>query len=229
MRSGAPGGGCPCPPGPWSLADRFSRSGRDPWGFRGGRGHGGIHLALEQAPEVIPGQGQPQVLIRAASLPLPAPEHPRVPVQPLQIQHPLSERPMPTLVHPQHAVPALHGAAGSDRPAQHRRHLAVRRPPVGVELLTEQPAAPAAPPCHSPHQPGGSSPGVAAGAATTSGPRRTPLRGQRQFAQLTVQPIQERQRRRCFEEPADLGPLADPTTPAMPRRSGLWAQDRSLS
>ena len=65
-------------------------------------------------------------------------KHPRVPVQPLQIQQPLVQRPMPRLMHPQHAVHALHRAAGSHRSAQHRRHRPIRLTPVRVDLLAEE-------------------------------------------------------------------------------------------
>ena len=80
-------------------------------GFRLGLDQHNCHLALEQVPEPIARPSQAQVLIRATAAPLPPAEHPRVPVQPLQIQQPLIQRPMPRLVHPQHAVHPLHRAA----------------------------------------------------------------------------------------------------------------------
>ena len=88
------GRGHPCPPGQatrrhWAI---LGRSSRQPLllGFRFGFAQGDGHLALEQAPKAQVGPLQPQVLIRAPALPLPPAKHPRVPVQPLQIQQPLS-------------------------------------------------------------------------------------------------------------------------------------------
>ncbi len=59
-------------------------------------------------------------------------------LQPLQIERLLRERPMPRLMHPQHTVPALHGAAGSDCPSQHGGHPPVGHSPVRVKSLTEE-------------------------------------------------------------------------------------------
>jgi len=45
-------------------------------------------------------------------------ERPTVPVQPFEVQHRLSHRPMASLVHPQYTVHALHRTAGTDRVSQ---------------------------------------------------------------------------------------------------------------
>ena len=92
---------------------------------------------MEQVPERVAGQLQPQVLIGAFAFPLATSELAAVPVQPLQVQHPLSHCAMPALVHPQNAVHALDHTAGSHRPSQHRRNLPIPGQPMGVQLLTQ--------------------------------------------------------------------------------------------
>ena len=133
---------------------------------------------------------------------------------------------MPRLMHPQHAIHALDGATGSDRPAQHPGHLPVGRPPVGVELLTE----------HLLHQRGhrAIAPeclGVRASRPPPTQPpqvdqRRAELHGQSESVQLLVQPIQEGQRRLRGEQPTDLGPFG--ARQPGPRRSDPGFGPRSV-
>ena len=70
-------------------------------------------------------------------------------------------RPVPRLLHPQHAVHALHRAAGPERVPQHRRHPVVRRPapprPARGHAPPRGPAPSAGPPsaarrCRSHHR-----------------------------------------------------------------------------
>jgi len=189
------------------LATTLSRSSRSPLGFGFRLVDRGVQLVLEAAPKPIAGPVQPQVLLWATTPTLPATKLPRVPRQPLQVQHPLSPRPRPRLVHPQHAVPALHGAAAAHRPAQHRRHRAVRFPPVGVELRTEHRLHPRG---HRAIAPDRSR--VRAAAPLPTQPPQVhqggePLRRHRQLAQGAVPPIPERERLWCLEQPTDLGPV----------------------
>ena len=45
---------------------------------------------------------------------------PKIPVQPLQVEKPLRQLAVPRLLHPRHAIDALHQAAGSPHHAEHR-------------------------------------------------------------------------------------------------------------
>ena len=105
--------------------------------LRFGLADGSGHLVAEQVPEVIARQFQPQVLIGAPAAAFPSAKRPCVPIQSLQVQRSLIQRPMPRLVHPQHAVHALHRTAGTHRSSQQRRHLPVRLLQVRLDLLAE--------------------------------------------------------------------------------------------
>ncbi len=77
-----------------------SRDGRDfcfSHGF--GFGKGRAHLSFQQSAEVVARQFQAEVLIGTKAFPLATAEHPRVPVQPLEIKHPLSYCTMSRLMH----------------------------------------------------------------------------------------------------------------------------------
>lgn len=84
---------------------------------------------MKQLPEVQRGQVQVQALcpVRADLLPRVGAEHPAVPVQTLQVEHRLRHSAVPRLLHPYHAVHALHRAAGPDGVAQHGRDAVIRR------------------------------------------------------------------------------------------------------
>src|SRR5271157_603743 len=75
------------------------------------------------------------MLVGALAFSLPTSKYPTVPVQPLQVDHAWGQRTMPRLVHPQHAVHALHRAAGTHGTTQYRRHLSVPLAPVRIQLL----------------------------------------------------------------------------------------------
>ena len=74
------------------------------------------------------GRTRPKCPVRANVLPLARRQSVAVPVQPLQVEHRLRHPLVPRLLHPQHAVHALHRAAGSHRAPEHRRHPVVRGP-----------------------------------------------------------------------------------------------------
>src|SRR5271157_3299998 len=110
------------------------------------------------------------MLVGALAFSLPTSKYPTVPVQPLQVEHAWGQRTMPRLVHPQHAVHALHNAAGWLYRAA--------TPPLGDTTRASwdrasgtSPAAPSG--LHARHRrpaPRRISPAVA-GAATTGAPR----------------------------------------------------------
>ena len=84
-----------------------------------------------------------QVTLAASTLA--ALERPTVPVQPFEVQHRLGYCPMPPLVHPQHAVHALHRTTGTDGVSQHRGHSPIRLLPVRCQLPTVLRLLPTAP------------------------------------------------------------------------------------
>ncbi len=151
---------------------RLPRSSRQPLrsGLRLGLAQGDHHLTLEQVPGPIARPLQAQVLIRATAAALPATEDSRIPVQPLQVQQPLIQRPMPRLVHPQHAVHPLHRAARAHRPTQTDATAGTTPANSGRSSDRGSPA-PAQPPGDSPPPRPGPRP-AAADAATTAPPRR---------------------------------------------------------
>src|SRR5205823_3244987 len=88
----------------------------------------------QQRPPIIAGQLQPQQLIRTTAPTLPFPKPTTIPVQPLEVQQPLTEGAVPRLMHPHHAVDAFHRTGCTHHPAQHPGH-----PPIGRLPLRSQP------------------------------------------------------------------------------------------
>src|SRR5262249_48139361 len=91
-------------------------------------------VELEQRPGVMAGQAEAEELIGAGAFPLAFEETPTVPEQPLQVEQPLRQTAVPALVHADHAVDALHRAAGSQHAREHTADLSVWLLPVAAQL-----------------------------------------------------------------------------------------------
>ena len=79
-----------------------------------------LRSQLEELPEAQVGPLQAQQAVRCLICAAAGPEAAQVPVQAFQVQEPLRYLPRPRLPHPRHTVHALHQAARSPDPAEHR-------------------------------------------------------------------------------------------------------------
>ena len=61
-------------------------------------------------------------------------KHSTIPIQPLEIQHPLTHMTMPTLMHPHHTVDPFDRTAGPNRLPQQLIHLHYRHPATGGKV-----------------------------------------------------------------------------------------------
>src|SRR3954451_25080214 len=75
------------------------------------------------------------MLVGTTTTPFPFAKRTTVPVETLQVQQSLRDRPVPRLVHPHHAVHALDGATGTHRLAEHARDATIRLRPGHVQAV----------------------------------------------------------------------------------------------
>ena len=75
-------------------------------------------VSLRNSPKLRSGRLTPSRPYGVSTSATTRPEPTQVPVQPLQVQQPLRHFAMPSLLHPGHAVEALHQAAGPPHPAK---------------------------------------------------------------------------------------------------------------